>query len=282
MRPGITKGIGTISFRALLLAPLFLTALFFPNASASLDPRLAKGEQAFDTGERLTYNLTYLGLQSGTAVLEVKEKVRLGQRDAYHLVSTAQSNDFVSLFFPVDDLVESYMDADGLFSYNIKVHQHEGKRVRDKTIVFDQIRHKAVQIKESREQIFDVPPQVQDSLSSLYFFRAGEPLEVGRSVFIDVHESEKNWKLEIQVLGKEWVNTPVGIFNTFKVKALVRYDGLFMDKGDVYIWFTDDDKRIPVQMVGKVKIGTVTARLISRKNGKKGAQRVNGRSSDPS
>ena len=260
--------------RALLLAPLILTFLVFPKVSASPDPGSGPARRSFSSGERLSYDITWWGIKSGTAVLEVKERVRVGQRDAYHLVSTAQSNDFISLFFPVDDRVDSYMDADGLYSYNIKVHLREGKRIRDKSIKFDQVKHRAVQVKENREQVFDVPPQVQDSLSSLYFFRSVDHVEVGKSVFIDVHESEKNWRLEIQVVGKERVRTPLGVFNTFKVKALVRYEGIFMDKGDVYIWFTDDDQKIPVMMTGKVKIGTVTATLASRKNGKEGIQTV--------
>ncbi|HET6370527.1 MAG TPA: DUF3108 domain-containing protein, partial [Nitrospiria bacterium] len=47
----------------------------------------------------------------------------------------------------------------------------------------------------------------------------------------------------------------------------VRYEGLFMDKGDVFIWFTDDEKKIPVLVKGKIKIGSITATLISRQEG---------------
>lgn len=222
---------------------------------------------SFGPGERLTYDITYFGAKAGIAVMEVMEKTRLKGREVYHIVSTAQSNDFVSLFYPVDDRVESYIDVEGFYSHFIKVKQHQGKRRREKVISFDQTQHRAVQFKNNKEKVFEVPPQVQDSLSSLYFFRVKNTIDVGRSVFIDVHESEKNWLLEIRGVARERVTTPVGTFNTIKVQAKVQYEGLFMDKGDVFIWFSEDEKRIPVMMQSKIKIGTITAVLSSRREG---------------
>ncbi len=222
---------------------------------------------SFAPGERLTYDITYLGANAGSAVMEVLERTKMKGREVYHIVSTAQSNDFVSLFYPVDDRVESYIDVEGLYSHYIRIKQHQGKRKREKVISFDQVQHRAVQLKNDKQKIFEIPPQVQDSLSSLYFFRVKNAVEVGRSVFIEVHESEKNWLLEIRGVARERVTTPVGTFDTIKVQAMVRYEGLFMDRGDVFIWFTEDEKRIPVMMQSKIKIGSITAVLSSRREG---------------
>lgn len=222
---------------------------------------------SFGPGERLTYDITYLGAKAGIAVMEVLEKTTLKGREVYHILSTAQSNDFVSLFYPVDDRIESFVDVEGFYSHYIKIKQHQGKRKREKVISFDQIQHRAVQFKNNKEKVFEIPPQVQDSLSSLYFFRVKNAIDVGRSVFIDVHESEKNWLLEIRGMARERVTTPVGTFDTIKVQAMVQYEGLFMDKGDVFIWFTEDEKRIPVMMKSKIKIGSITAILSSRREG---------------
>lgn len=252
---------------------IFFACLLFISPTEATEPISVPpsshhlANSSFGPGERLTYDITYFGAKAGIAVMEVMEKTRLKGREVYHIVSTAQSNDFVSLFYPVDDRVESYIDVEGFYSHFIKVKQHQGKRRREKVISFDQTQHRAVQFKNNKEKVFEVPPQVQDSLSSLYFFRVKNTIDVGRSVFIDVHESEKNWLLEIRGLARERVTTPVGTFNTIKVQAKVQYEGLFMDKGDVFIWFTEDEKRIPVMMQSKIKIGTITAVLSSRREG---------------
>ena len=256
------------SFYLLCLTTFILTVSHTQAVEpVSLPPLLRAIPSAFAPGERLVFDITYMGVKGGTAIMEVLEKIPMKGRDVYHIVSTAQSNDFVSLFYPVDDRVETYIDVEGLYSHTIKVKQHEGKRRREKIIHFDQIQHRAVQLKNNQSEVFEIPPEAQDSLSSLYFFRTQKTVEVGTSVFIDVHESEKNWKLEIRALAKERVTTPVGTFDTIKVQAMVRYEGLFINKGDVFIWFTDDDRRIPVMMRSKIKIGSITAILSSRRDG---------------
>jgi hypothetical protein len=40
-----------------------------------------------------------------------------------------------------------------------------------------------------------------------------------------------------------------------------------MNKGDITVWFTDDNRRVPVQMQSKVAIGTVKALLVSKDDG---------------
>ena len=223
--------------------------------------------RAFGPGERLVYDIRYLGMSAGTGVMEVKPAEILGGQQVYPIVSTAQSNDMVSLFYPVNDRVESRIDVAALYSHRIDIRQHQGKKRREKSITFDQVRHIAVQQKNGRETSFPIPPAVQDSLSSLYFFRNQTFPPAGQSVFIPVHESEKNWNLEVRILGREPVTTPVGRFDTVKVQALLRYKGIFLDEGDVFLWMTDDIHHLPVRIRSHIKIGTIVATLISRRDG---------------
>lgn len=218
---------------------------------------------AYAPGERLVYEVSYLGVPAGMAVMEVLGKVESKGRDAFHILSTVQSNDFVSAFYPVKDRIETFIDAEKSYSHAIKIKQRQGSKKRDKIIDFDQIRHRATQVKNNKVETFLIPPMVQDSLSSLYYFRSQQNLEVGTSTFIDVHESDKNWELEVQVLDREEISTALGTFKTVKAKALVRYEGLFMDKGDVTLWLTDDERHIPVLIKTKIKIGSITAVLAS-------------------
>lgn len=247
---------------------LFLLSILSVSLGRASEAVLGAGPshipvRAYAPGERLVYDVRYLGISAGTAMLEVLDKEEMNGRDVYHILSTVQSNDFISFFYPVNNQIESFIDTEKLYSHLIKIKQHQGKRRREKIIDFNQVHHRAVQIKNNRSMVFEIPPNVQDSLSSLYFFRTLSPLEVGTSAFIPVHESRKNWELEIQVLNKERVKTEVGVFNTIKVKAVVRFEGLLMDKGDVYIWFTDDEKRIPVKIKSKIKIGSISIALTS-------------------
>jgi len=245
-----------------LMLGVWFVLLFLPPVQASLSelspPPVVP---PFFFSERLSYDISWAGLTVGEAVLQSESGGRLNGHDVFHLVSTATSNDWLSLFFPVKDRVESIIDAQGLYPYKITVDQRHGSRVRYKVVQFDQDEHTAVMLFKGRTSKYDVPPQVQDILSSLYYFRTVPNLTTGASVFIDVHESKKNWKLEVQILGRESLKTAIGTVPTIKVKAIVLFDGLLWNKGDLYVWITDDARRIPVQMNGKVAIGSITATL---------------------
>jgi len=231
-------------------------------ASAVANPGTgARGELVpFGHGERLVYELSWYNLVGGTATLEV-EAADQGGTPVFRVRSLAKSNEFVSLFFPVEDRIESLIDRDGLYALRLDVHQQEGKRNRERLTEFDQVSHTATVMKQGERRVFDVPPAVQDSLSALYYFRSLPPIRVGQTVMINVHESSKNWRLAIVGLDRETVTTPAGTFHTVRTRAQVEFEGVFLDRGEVFIWFSDDARRLPVQMKSKIKIGKITARL---------------------
>ncbi len=215
----------------------------------------------------MTYEVTLNDAHVGKAVLEVLEKTKFAGRDAYHLVSRIKSNKWVSLFSRIDDQVESYIDVEGGYSHRMKINKRRKKKEEAKTIDFDQVGHHATEFKRDTEEVFDIPPKAQDFLSSLYYLRAQDRLEPGASIFIDLHQNGKNWQVEVRVLEKERVTTPAGSFKTIKVHTSFPEGGLLKNGGDLIIWFTDDDKRVPVMMQSEGKKGLMIASLFSKKEG---------------
>lgn len=206
-------------------------------------------------------------MSGGTTVIEVKNEIDKGYQ-VYKITSTTKSNKFISMFYPVNDVVETYMDIKNLYPYRFRSRQQEGSYRSDKEIIFDREKNIATFINHKaggERNTTAVPPGVQDPLSVVYFFRT-LPVEIGKDIYIGVYDGKKNWNLVIQALKKEKVWTPAGTFNTIKVKALIKYEGLFVNKGDVLVWFTDDASRTPVMMESKIKIGHITAMLIERQN----------------
>lgn len=244
-----------------------LIIIFLVDISASGEELPPPFRTSFAHGERLTYHVTWFGIPAGTSVLEVKDRILGENGEMYHIMSTTRTNAAFSLFFPVEDYIESFVDAEGIYSRRLIVRQREGRHRREKEVIFDQVNHKATMMRNGEATVFDIPPRVQDFLSSLYYFRTIEPAEPGNSVFIDVHESRRNWQLEVRTLEKEQVTTRLGTFDTLKVVAYVRFEGILMDKGDMFIWFTDDERKIPVKMRTWNKVGLIVASLLSWEEG---------------
>lgn len=237
----------------LLCSPLVAASLFISSPPVTAP--------SFFSNERLIYDISWAGLNVGQGILESKTGGLLEGRDVFHVSSTATSNKWLSYFFPVKDRVESIIDANGLYPYRITVDQRHGVRRRHKEIRFDQDQHTALLLSKGKTHTYEVPPQVQDILSCLYYFRTFPRMEDGTSVFINVHESKKNWKLEIQIIGRETLETALGTIPTIKAKAVILFEGILWDKGDLYLWLTDDARHIPVMMNGRIVIGSVTATL---------------------
>jgi hypothetical protein len=223
--------------------------------------------RAFGVGERLEFLVGYGFIKAGTAVMEIPEIVKLGGRKCYYIVSTAKSNKFFSVFFKVDDKVESFMDVHGLYSLRYDKHLREGKFRADISMIFDQENHLAIY--NSGKDTFEVAEYAQDVLSAFYFVRT-QQLTVGRSIFVDNHTDKKNYPLEVKVLRKDRVKVEAGEFDCVVVEPILKTPGIFKQKGSLTIWLTDDEVKMPVLMKSKVIIGSISTELISYQLGEVG------------
>ncbi|MDD2310039.1 MAG: DUF3108 domain-containing protein [Desulfuromonadaceae bacterium] len=223
---------------------------------------LANRTEAFPIPERLEFELSYSGIIAGRAVQEVKQ---VGNE--IHIVSTAKSADWLRFFFPVDDRIESYLSS-GTPPLDIgtprlyQERKHEGKTITNREARFD---HEKLEVtttdhrnKSVKKQA--ITKQTYDTLSSFFYFRT-VPLQVGTSYYIDIFDGKRLWNTEVKVLRREEIVTPLGRFKTVVIHPLLKFEGIFARTGDMFIWLTDDERRIPVQMKSKVVIGSITATI---------------------
>jgi Protein of unknown function (DUF3108) len=217
---------------------------------------------ALNIPEKLTYDLTWTGIKGGTATQEI-----IDEGASVRVVSTARSSDWISVFFPVEDRIESILNkvAPPLIGlpqhYQMKVS--EGSHKRDKELTFDHKIGKAYYIdhRNGEKATIDILPNTYDAYSSFYYLRSLN-LEVGKSVFVSMLDNKKLWNVEVQVVKKEKLNTILGEVNTIQVRPIMKSEGIFDRKGAIDIWLTDDERRIPVKMKTKIKIGSITATLV--------------------
>jgi hypothetical protein len=211
----------------------------------------------FAVGEKLTYAIRYKFITAGVATMEVKDIVDCDGSKCYFISSEARSTMPFSLFFEVKDSVFSFMDVGTLHTRHFEKHLREGNFQRDDVVVFDQERHTATY---SDGSVIDVPAEVQDVLSSLYFLRTRQ-LEVGKTIVIQNHSDKKNYPLEIRILRSETVSVPAGKFECLVVEPILKASGLFQHQGRLTVWLTKDSRLLPVMMKGRIIIGSVDAVL---------------------
>jgi hypothetical protein len=69
------------------------------------------------------------------------------------------------------------------------------------------------------------------------------------------------YDLNVKYLGQEVVEVPAGKFECIIVEPLVKEGGLFKHEGNIIIWLTNDEVKMPVKVRTKVVIGYVEAKL---------------------
>jgi len=217
----------------------------------------------FQVPEKLVYDLTWAGIKTGTATLEVRS-----ENKKTRIVSTARSANWVSVFYTVDDKIESELSMPGSRAVigtprNYRVRIREGRHRRNKEVVFDGTSHRAsfTDHLTGEKKDIEIRDNTFDPLSSFYYVRTLKT-DVGKSIYVDVLDNKKLWNVEVQVIRKERIDTKLGNFDTIVIKPLLKSEGIFNKRGDMYIWLTNDEKRVPVKMQTRVAVGRVTATLV--------------------
>jgi len=219
--------------------------------------------RSFQVGEQLTYEISWLNITAGTAVMAVSASGTDGEWPLAKLITTAQSRPVITKFFPVDNRVESIVDLATLLPKHLTFKRREGKKKEDIEYTFHQKEGTVTVVKGGTTETLEMQPGTQDVISCLYYARSTLSFLPGSSLRMNVYHDKKNRKLDVLVEGIETVRGPWGVVETARVLVVMPFQGLFLNQGNIRVWFTNDDRRIPVRMKAKVIIGSIVADLAS-------------------
>ena len=229
-------------------------------AKAGESPVLAR--QPFQVGERLTYDISWLNITAGTAVMEVVGMEGTQDRSLAKLITTAQSRPAITRFFPVDNRIESELDLVALVPEHMTFRRREGKKKEDWEYVFHHKEGTVTAVKGGASESLPIPSGTQDVISCLYYVRSALPLKPGASLTLNVHHDKKNRDVKVLVEEIETLEGAWGKIETARVLVIMPFQGLFLNQGNIRVWFTTDERRIPVRMKAKVIIGSIVADLV--------------------
>jgi hypothetical protein len=239
----------------------------YPNRRPQRDP--------IWMGEKQVYEITYFGMAAGDFTLQILPHKIVANRKVYHVRGTAVSSKVFSLFYRINDQIETFVDYEGLFSHRFHILLDETKQTRDSLELYDSEKlqtfywnrwnRKEKGYVESKE-FFPIPQFPQDSLSALYYLRSRD-LPDGAVITFPVVNEGKSWEAVVTVLRREMVDSPMGRIRAIVLKPETKYQGVLQKKGDSFVWLSDDDRRILLRLEAKVRIGTVAAQLKSLEPG---------------
>ena len=258
---------GDLLRRALFLRPWLALACLILSAMSSAVSWAGAGDlttaRPFQVGEQLTFDISWLNITAGTAVMAVSGSGMEGDQALVKLVTTAQSRPAITKFFPVDNRVESLLDPATLLPEHLTFKRREGKKKEDIEYTFHQREGAVTVVKGGVTERLEMPPGTQDVISCLYYTRSALSFQPGASLTMNVYHDKKNRKVDVRVEEIETISGPWGTAETARLLVVMPFQGLFLNQGNIRVWLTNDERRIPVRMKAKVVIGSIVADLVS-------------------
>jgi hypothetical protein len=88
-------------------------------------------------------------------------------------------------------------------------------------------------------------------------------LEPGQSAQVPISDGKKSVSAKVEAQARETVKTPSGTYRTIRYEAYLFHDVLYRRPAHLYVWLTDDARKLPVQIRVKMQftIGTITLQL---------------------
>ncbi|MBN2374257.1 DUF3108 domain-containing protein [bacterium] len=161
----------------------------------------------------------------------------------------------------VEDTIETLFDPQYRFSYFFQAKIKETDYKKTKSITFDWDNFIIKYIERDEAVHFELKEWTHDVLSALYYVRT-LPLKEEESFYVRVFDDGKEYLLEVKVIARENLKIQGQEVQVFKSKIILKTKGIFNRKGDVYIWFSDDARKIPVQMQCDIFLGFFHVELV--------------------
>jgi Protein of unknown function (DUF3108) len=201
--------------------------------------------------EELVYRVEFLGLTMGYARFRFRGIVRTEGKLAYHLTVRAWTSDLLSVFYPMNDTIEYYLDVDTLAPIR---QEFTNSRSEDDIAYYDQKTGKIVyRYKKNgkvRKQIQAVPG-VYDPVSAVYYFRTRSL--VGEEPPRPMYVGRKLWEISVKPAGVATIRTEGGPFDTVVIEPVIRRGEKQEHQGNIRVWMTRDARHVPVRLYAKFK-----------------------------
>ena len=251
-------------------APLLLAASTLLWGQQTSAPQVAplaapRPGYSFPAQQTFTYAVDWRVFPAASAVLHLEAD---GAKE--HLTATADTIGAINLLFHVSDKFQSTFDREKGCTAEFNKQTVEGRRQVNSTLQLDYTDGKSVLDEknlttgQTKHLEAGIPSCLTDLLTGV-FYASSQVMEVGKNFEMPVSDPLKTVVVTMKVEGREELKLPAGTFKTVRVEPTADA-GVVKNRGQIWIWYTDDDRHLPVQMRARSFWGTITFRLVSLEN----------------
>jgi len=249
------------------VAPILCALALAAVAHTQQAPQLTAPRAGFSFPQKqtLVYSVDWRVFPAGTAVLHFEAN---GDRE--RITANADTIGALNLVFHVGDKFQSTFDREKGCTYEFDKQTVEGRRQINSTFKLDYAQGKS--ILDEKNMVTGVAKHIETPVSGCLtdlltgvFYASSQPMALGKTFIIPVVDALHTVPVTMRVEGREEIKTTLGTFKTLRVQPTADA-GVVKNRGNIWIWYTDDDRHLPVQMRARLFWGTITFRLTGNEN----------------
>lgn len=259
-------------FIAFLIAILGLmpAAAFAQSNGKNASP----AARPFGIGERLTYHGELSKIIRGIDLGDMSFVIAPNSTSSGFVIkSEAKSRGslLAILRFSFLQKYESFVESETFRADRTVKYDEQKDRVRESDTVFDYSNQTVTFTERNPKNPTGAPRKIasgikgdtHDIITGIYALRT-MPLSVGSTFEVPVSDSGLVYSIPVRVTAKEIQKTALGKLLCFRVEPEVfGHDRFIEEKGQMVIWITDDERRIPVRSEIKTGFGRIDIKIKS-------------------
>lgn len=223
----------------------------------------------FLPGEELTFEIKYGIISAGEATLKIEEFTYKDTIDTYKITSLAKTNSFFDHIYKVRDRMESIWRKRDLVALRFTKKLREGNYRQYRIHLYYPEQnftiYNKIGRKKNKEKRMDIVPNTQDIFSAFYSYRL-QDFAVGDTLVINVTADGRNYPAKVIAHRLEKIETIFGKKECIVVEPILEGEAIFKQTGEIFIWLTNDEFKIPVLLSSKIIFGHFKAILIDAEN----------------
>lgn len=214
----------------------------------------------------MTYEGTWGPIPAGEITLEVLPKETIAGIETYHFAMMTKTNAAVDLLYKIRERQDSFIDT-GMTHSILYKKRTESKHPRDVIVNFDWEKREAV-----RSNFGEKSPPIQilpgsfDPLALLYILRL-QDLKENSVIEIPVTDGNTNYAVKATVGKRDVIEIQGEMHHAFEVTPdMDRLEEVVKksENPQLKVWYTADEKKIPLRIRSKVGIVSFVFELVRR------------------
>lgn len=205
-------------------------------------------EFGFPVGEELVYALYWGGIPIGSTRVTTGWVEEGGQR-LLRIREVTLSNKVIGTIYPVNDLVETFVDPETFLPVCFVRNISEGRtRHRDETVFdFEAMKARSRSFTKAAVREFEIEKDTRDILCFMYYTRR-QGFQAETAPEFKVMADDKLCSLTTHAQKVEKVHLDrYGDVECLKMEPKAEFDGLFVRKGRMFTWVSNDPRHVLVK-----------------------------------